>query len=587
MNLEKIKYFKIWYLLNNAQKKRAVSILVMMVFGMFLEILGIGLIIPSIALLTQESYLYKYPELQSILSFFGNPSHNMLMVSGVILLAVVYLFKNAFLAITAWVQYGFVFGMMENLSNRLFNIYLKQPYEFHLQRNSSLLIRNVFNEVDLFTTSVMTPSMLLLSESFVLAGLSVLVFVVEPVGALTVVLVVGLVSFAFSRLTSPFVRKWGENRQYHAGYRVKHIQQGLGGIKDIIISGQEEEFLNKFNHHNVEYARVGRKQNTLLQLPRMWLEVLVVFGLVIFVINMVLQGEQVEAIMPTLGLFAAVAFRLMPSANRLLGAVQSLKYGATVIETLNEELGLSKDHAIGKVSAIDAVEFASNIELSRISYAYPEASVRSLHSVSISMKRGETIGIIGPSGAGKSTLVDIILGLLQPESGEILVDGENIAESTRGWQALIGYVPQSIFLTDESIKNNIAFGLPECEIDEDMVWKALRAAQLEDYVNDLPEGIDTIVGERGVKLSGGQRQRIGIARALYNDPPVLVLDEATSALDTETEEGIMNSIHLLQGKKTIIIVAHRLSTVKICDQLYQLDGGCVIQQGTYSEIFGK
>jgi ABC-type multidrug transport system fused ATPase/permease subunit len=293
---------------------------------------------------------------------------------------------------------------------------------------------------------------------------------------------------------------------------------------------------------------------------------------------MLAQNRALEAVLPTLGLFAAAAFRLMPSVNRVLGAVQSLRYGMPVIDTLCAEFKLAVPEIA--VTQRSVTPFRATLELNQITYAYPAVAEPALKDISLAIQRGESVGFIGASGAGKSTLVDILLGLLAPDTGEVRVDGNDIQKNLRNWQDQIGYVPQSIFLTDDTLRRNVAFGLPNEQINDAAVHRAIRAAQLEEFVDSLPDGLETFVGERGIRLSGGQRQRIGIARAIYHDPAVLVLDEATSSLDTETERGVMQAITALQGSKTILIIAHRLSTVEHCNRLYRLQDGRVVEEGT-------
>jgi ABC-type multidrug transport system fused ATPase/permease subunit len=315
-------------------------------------------------------------------------------------------------------------------------------------------------------------------------------------------------------------------------------------------------------------------QSTLQQMPRLWLEVLAVSGLAILVISMLAQNRSLEAVLPTLGLFAAAAFRLMPSVSRILGAVQALRYGMSMIDVLHAELSLKIPETTGKQKP--SAPFHSNMELSHVSYTYPAAASAALKDISLLIKRGESVGFIGVSGAGKSTLVDIILGLLTPDQGDVRVDAKDIQQNLRNWQDQIGYVPQSIYLTDDTLRRNIAFGLPDEQIDDAAVKRAIQSAQLVGFVNSLPEGLMTMVGERGIRISGGQRQRIGIARALYHDPAVLLLDEATSSLDTATELGVMQAVKALQGSKTILIVAHRLSTVEHCDSLFKMEDGKLV-----------
>ena len=573
---------KIWALLTAPERRSAVALLGLMFIGMVLETLSVGLVIPALALFTQNDIARKYPALRPTLEALGNPSQQTLVIGGMLLLVAVYLVKVLFLAFLAWRQTRFAFAVQAHLSQRLFTEYLRQPYTFHLQRNSAQLIRNVINEINLFTFNGMLPGMLLLTESLVLIGLLALLLVVEPVGAAIVVGVLGGATWGFHRVTRGSITRWGAARQLHEGLRIQHLQQGLGGAKDVKLLGRESDFLEQYRVHNVKSAQAVEFQITLAQLPRLWFELLAVTALAILVISMLAQHRALGSVLPTLGLFAAVAFRLMPSANRVLGAVQSLRYALPVVDVLYTEINLAAPSVTE--SQGPAASFRTAIELKQVTYAYPGAAQPALRNISLAIKRGESVGFVGPSGAGKSTLVDILLGLLTPDKGEVRTDGKTIQANVRHWQDQIGYVPQSIFLTDDTLRRNVAFGLSDNQIDEAAVRRAIRAAQLEEFVASLPIGLETVVGERGVRLSGGQRQRIGIARALYHDPSVLVLDEATSSLDTATEHEVMEAVRALQGTKTIIIVAHRLSTVEHCERLYRLQDGGIVEEGTPSTI---
>ena len=573
---------KIWALLTPKEQHSALMLLGLMLIGMLLETLSIGLIIPALTLLSEHDLVHNYPKIQSLLQSLGNPSQKVLIIGGMAILVAVYFIKGVFLAFLAWTQTRFAFGVQAQLSQRLFTVYLRQPYTFHLYHNSAQLIRNIINEVNLFTIKGMLPGMVLLTESLTLVGLSILLLIVEPMGALLVIGVLSAAAWGFHFFTRRRIARWGKARQHHEGLRIQHLQQGLGGVKDVKLLGRETDFLEQYRLHNFQSARMGELQVTLQQLPRLWLELLAVVGLTILVISMMAQERVLKELLPILGLFGAAAFRLIPSVNRVLGAVQSLRYGRPVIDLLHAEIALSTQKTANIHSSV--IPFLAALELNQINYTYPGAAEFALKDVSLTIQQGESVGLIGTSGAGKSTLVDILLGLLSPDTGEVRVDSKNIQENLRNWQDQIGYVPQSVFLTDDTLRRNIAFGLSEDQIDDNAISLAIRASQLEELVADLPRGLETLVGERGVRLSGGQRQRIGIARALYHDPSILVLDEATSALDVPTENSVMKSVTALQGIKTIIIIAHRLSTIAHCDRVYRLERGVLVVEDASTDI---
>ena len=543
---------------------------------MTLETLGVGLVVPVIGLMMQEDLASKYALVNQVLNFFNNPSQSEIIIGAILFLVLAFLVKNMFLAFLAWCQARFAYGVQRHISQRLFNTYLAQDYDFHLKRNSAQLIRNVTTETNLFTLSI-NAFLLIVAESFVAFGIIALLLFVEPVGAMLVAMVLALAMLGFLWVTKSKILSWGKARQYHEGMRIQHLQQAIGGIKDVILLNREGYFQKEYQKHNVKSSKVASLQFFLQQMPRLWLEFLAILGLAILVIIMVNQGGGIQTILPILGLFAAAAFRLIPSVNRILSSIQTVRYGIPIVDLLYNEFNLKHK---GMSEARSPFELSNSIELKKISFLYQDTSANAISNISIKISRGESIGLIGESGSGKSTLVDIILGLLQPRSGLILVDGANIHDNIKGWQRQIGYVPQTIYLTDNSLRENIAFGIIKQKIDPQAIERALEAAHLTAFIASLPDGLDTIVGERGVRLSGGQRQRIGIARALYNDPDVLVLDEATSALDNDTEHEIMKAIAVMHGSKTIIIVAHRLSTVENCDQIYRLQSGRIVGQGS-------
>ena len=396
---------------------------------------------------------------------------------------------------------------------------------------------------------------------------------------------IGVAVLGFQWFIRNRVAYWGRERQYHDGMIIKHIQQGLGGAKEVKMLGCEETFLTLHDESHRKTAKLLQWQQTLQALPRLWLELIAVAGIVALVLIMILRGGSIQDIIPVLGVFVAAAFRLLPSLSRILTALNSLRFSISVVNVLKEEFSIQVyEGHLKQKKDLKVGDFQDKIGLRNLVYKYPASSKPALNNVSVNVSCKESVGFIGTSGAGKSTIIDIILGLLTPDSGQVLVDGLDIQQNLREWQNQIGYVPQSVFLTDDTLRKNIAFGLSNTEIDEKAVWDAIKASQLEEFVLNQPDGLETIVGERGVRLSGGQRQRIGIARALYHDPAVLVLDEATSSLDNDTENDIMKTINTLHGNKTLIIVAHRLSTVENCDRIYRLEKGQIVEEGVPSLV---
>jgi ATP-binding cassette, subfamily B, bacterial PglK len=575
---------KLWSMLAPAQRRMGVLLLWLMLIGMTLETLGVGVLIPVLTLMTQSNPVSSYPALAPWLDLLGNPSHEQLVVFAMLALIGVYVVKVLFLIFLTWLQARFVAWLNSDFSLRLFTGYLRQPYTFHLQRNSADLVRNALGQVNLMTGAIKSY-MLIFTESLVVSGIFVLMVFVEPVSALVVTGVLGLASWGFYRFTRGRTKRWGEELEGHEKLRLQYLREGLGAAKDVKLLGREKSFIDQFQVSNIGTAEISKYYSTLTALPRLWLELLGVTGIVAIVLLMIAQNKPMESLLPALGLFAVAAFRLMPSANRLLNGTHSVSFSSAAFGNLYREFGLlGKSEPLKECSPLS---YKNAVVLEDIDFRYPSAEALVLNKIGLSIRQGESVGFIGGTGAGKSTLVDIILGLLVPASGAVKVDGVDIQINLRGWQDKIGYVPQSIFLTDDTMRRNIAFGLPSDKINEAAVWNSLRAAQLERFVNSLPEGLDTYVGEDGIRLSGGQRQRIGIARALYHDPSVLVLDEATSSLDTSTEADFMEAVCALKGDKTLIVVAHRLSTVEHCDYIYRIKGGRIVDEGKSALLLSK
>lgn len=567
-----IKISEISSLSKLLNKRKLGILLVLIMLGMLFETLGLGLIIPVINLIINPEKFVEH-------GWLGANLYNKFTASQLVLMAMFALvmfnfLKASFLTFLSWTQNKFIYGTQATLSYKLFVGYIKQPWSFHLKRNSAQLIVNATNEINVFIVQVLQPFMVLLTESLVLLGIGILLLCLEPLGTSVIVGVLGLFAWSFHRAIKNKLLAWGAVRHSHEGMRVQHLQQGLAGVKDAKILGREDNFCSRYNKYNLSVFDSLMKYKIVTDIPRLWLEFFAVIALGGMVVVVLSQGGGPASVLPVLSLFAASAFRLMPSINRLLSAVQNIRYGLPVIKTLTEEFKLiSEPSSLSSVSK--PMSFQNEMRVEHLSYQYSETSKDVLSDVSLVIKKGMSVGFIGASGAGKSTLVDVILGLLSPQAGRVTVDGLDIQANLRGWQNVIGYVSQSIYLADDTLLKNIAFGLLDDQIDHAALRKAIKLAQLEDLVENLPDGVNTMVGERGIRLSGGQRQRIGIARAIYHDPEILVFDEATSALDDLTETDVMNAINGFRGKKTLLIIAHRLSTLQKCDQIYNVDSGKV------------
>lgn len=574
MSLEKRKHSSsagiIWRILTRHERRRLFQILGLMLLGTVFETFSLVLVVPVVGLLTKPNYLDRFPALDD---FLGNPTDAQFVLMAMLFLVAIYLFKSIFLIWSLWVQRGFSNSVTTRIGKKLFENYLRQPYSFHLYQNSSLLIRNSQNSSALMSGTI-DPALTILADTLVTVGLFALLLVLEPRGTIVTIAVFGAAAWLFRRFTNQRIRRWGEAQNFHKGMILKHLQQGFGGVKDVKVLGREDHFVSQYTAHLSENASVFRRFSIAQALPRFGLEMLTIIGLVVLVATMVASGRELSAILPVLGLFAASAFRLLPAVNRMIINFQTINANRPILDDLDRDLALPTS---GTSSRSVHEEIKNEIELREVTFTYQSAPTPALSNVSLRVCRGEAVGLVGPSGSGKSTLVDVLLGLLTPDSGQILIDGIDIQVDLRRWQDQIGYVPQSIFLTDDTLRRNVAFGLSVDEIDDEAVKTSISSAQLEEFVATLPDGLDTVVGERGVRLSGGQRQRIGIARAIYHNPSVLVLDEATSALDTDTEHGVMEAIEALHGKKTVIIVAHRLSTVEYCERLYRIEDGRIVE----------
>ncbi len=561
---------RMWALLTASERRSATTLLGFMVVGVVLDALGVGLVLPVIALLTRDEQGAWFARVREWAAPMGELDREGAIVLAMVALVTVFTVKGAYRWWLASRLSRFAYEVQLELSRRLFEVFLRRPWSFHLQRNSATLVQTVAHEVDQFAFGVVLPALGLVAESMVLLALAVLIVAFEPVGGLVALVVLATSAAVFHRLTTARATALGTERRLRDRARFRQVQQGLGAVKELKVLGRESTFVERFERATRASGEVGRRVLTVRELPRITVEIVAVAGLSALVIAMVLTGRPIASIVPVIGLFVVAILRIVPSVARILGSVQSIGLGAASIDALRSEFADAGEPTDSEPPPTRGS--APALALADVRFAYPNAAPV-LDGITLAIAHGEMVGILGPSGSGKSTLVDLLLGLHAPDAGALLVDGADARPRLRWWQSSIGYVPQTIFLTDDSVRRNIAFGVRDADIDPARLDRAIHAAQLAEFIASLPQGIETIVGERGVRISGGQRQRIGIARALYHDPRVLVLDEATSALDEATESGVMEAIHALQGTRTIIIVAHRLGTLARCDRLFRIERG--------------
>jgi len=550
------------------------------ILGTAFEAFGIGLVIPVMTTMSKATPGNSGSVLQPLFDLFGIRAVGTMVGVAVLSIVVAFMLKNAYQLFLNWYNAKFNNFSTQQMSSMLFRSFLRRPYTFHLQRNSSELLSVIQQEVGM-TVGIVGGTTALVKETLLGGSVAVLMFITEPVAALSTVVILVSGTLLYTKVTKPRIKRMGIQRQQIQAPLTRYLLQGFGGVKDIQVLGRADDFSNQFEKQNLVVQNASLRYGVIRQIGPMWTELLAMSGLTVVVWVMVWQGRAPERIIPLLGLFVIATWRFVPSINNVVGLINSLAYSKPAVDSLYNEFEYIKTQSeIVKTQAV----FNDKIEMRNLTFSYANTPAPSLRNVNIVVRKGETVGFIGPSGAGKSTLVDVILGLLPPSSGELLVDGVNMHEHNIEWQSTIGYVAQAIYLTDDSIRRNVAFGIAEKEIDNIALERALKSAQLWDFVQSLPEKDQTIVGERGIRVSGGQRQRIGIARALYHEPQVLVLDEATSSLDMETETEVMSAIRALQGFKTILIVAHRLSTVQHCDRVYKIEDATIVGEGTLEEL---
>ncbi len=583
--LERFK--KIWTLLTIGENKGLYGLIVMIILMSLLDIVGIASIFPFLSVISNPEVIQTNSKLKWLYDNMGftDDSHFFMalgMASFVILLA-----SNSFRAMTMIALLRFTWLKHHIISTRLLSQYLYEPYVFFLNRNSSELTAYLISEVARVVSSTLIPFMQLMARVLLALLTLGLLMIVDPVVATMVLLLIGggyAVIYMFCRKR---LSRSGEELMEHSKKMYKSLNEAFGGIKDIKILGTEEKFIEGYSDPTKKIIRCYSSQFLISQFPRYAFEVLGFGGILLITICLIRVKNDYQQIIPLIGLYAFAAYRLLPALHQIFSDITSMRFGrATLDKIYHNYFNCSHGGEKKQLGPTQALPFLGKIEFQNVTFQYPKAQKSVLKNLSLIVKANTTVGFVGDTGAGKTTIIDVLLGLLRPQQGTITVDGTVLTtENLRGWQANIGYVPQNIYLCDDTITRNIAFGIRDDEIDHKAVERAARLANIHDFVTqELSHKYETEVGERGIRLSGGQKQRIGIARALYHDPLLLVFDEATSALDGITEDAILDSVHNLTHKKTIVFIAHRLSTVKECDVIYMLEQGKIFDQGTYEEL---
>ena len=564
------KFFKI---IKPEDRSKIYFIIFLSLIGMFLETFGIGMIIPLLIMLSQTTTSSPYA-LNFIHKFNINLNNSEVIMTFLIFVIGFFAIKFLFLLYLTYKQSSFTYKLQTKLSTFLFKGYLLSPYSFHLRHNSAELIRNVIVEVSQFTSAFLAL-LIFMTEIFVLIGILTLLVFIEPLGAITSLIILGLSAFLYDMLSKKFVKNWGFIRQENEGIRLKYLNEGLNSLKEIKISGAHKIFTSKFEINSMKAAEMEIRSIIFSNAPKLGLEFLAVLGVFILIFILLNKGNALNEIIPTIAIFGVAAFRIMPSINRLINTGQVVRYQFAAIKVLEKEISYFKKLKEIKINKVFKVD---GIEVKNLSFKYPDSNKYILENISLNIQNSQFIGFVGPSGAGKSTFLNLILGLLKPNKGNINSRNIDIFKNINAWQNVIGYVPQDVYLIDDTIKNNIAFGIEQNEIDDNKIEKALKFAELDAFLKGLPLGVNTVVGEKGELISGGQKQRIGLARAIYNEPQLLILDEATNALDTKTEMKIIRNLINLSFRPIILMINHRQNSLSLCDSIFRFYNGSIKQE---------
>ena len=567
---------KLRILLDRKQKMSMVGLIFLMIIGAFLQTAGVGMLVQVVSVVIDPESIEKSGIVRSFYDFLGCQDFQTFSVTVMALLIGVFIVKNTFLFVQLKLTFGFVYKNQFATSERMMRNYLRRGYEYFLNADTAVVQRSITSDVNNMYALVLAL-LQLMSDGVV--SLFVVAFCFVTNGVMTVLLGAALVvlMLAVKKVLKPIMHKAGEDNQNYYSGLFKWISQTVQGIKEVKIACREQYFVDEYCKCGAGYVNAVQKNSLYNNIPKLLIETVCIAVMVTYMIVLTVSGTSAENMLEVLSTLAAAAFVLLPAVNRINNQINAIAYAEPCFMSVSDNLQEEINDANVDMSfaAVDQkkLEIRKSIELKDIVYAYPNTDRLIFDRANLTIPIGASVGLVGTSGAGKSTIVDILLGLLEVQEGHICADGIDVKSQYRSFLKNIGYIPQMIFMLDDTIRRNIAFGIPDEEIDEQRVWEVLEEAQLEEFVRSLPEGLETGIGERGIRLSGGQRQRIGIARALYHDPEILILDEATSALDNDTEKAIMDSINRFQGRKTLIIIAHRLQTIEKCDLVYRVENG--------------
>lgn len=570
-------------LLDKKQKRFMVVLVFMMLIGAMLETASISIVIPVVTLVMDQNAVQNNELVHSIYVFLGMKSTRSFTILVMLSMVGAFVLKNLFLFLQQKVLYHFVYTNQFRTSERMMKNYMRRSYEYFLNADTAVIQRSITSDVNNMYALILSL-LQLVSEVIVFVCLAVVLLVAEPRMTLVISVLLVITLFIIKVVLKPVMYKAGEDNQNYYSGLFKWISQTVAGIKEVKIGGRETYFVDEYIKCGKGYVDAVQKYTLYNNIPRLLIETVSVAGMIFYMLFLMLTGEETKDMLSIIAAFGVAVMRLMPCANRINNQLNNIAFFEPffmgVSDNLQDEIGSEKADMTSLLPMREKLPVKKEISLSNITYKYPNTEKLIFDHAGLTIPIGSSIGIVGASGAGKSTIVDVLLGLLKMQEGTITADGVDVMkpENYRKWLKNVGYIPQSIFMLDDTIRKNVAFGIPEEEIDEKRLWEVLKEAQLDEFVKSLPDGENTGIGERGVRLSGGQRQRIGIARALYEDPEVMILDEATSALDNDTEAAIMDSINRLQGHKTLIIIAHRLQTIEKCDSVYRVEQGKIVKE---------